>query len=392
MKKNVLVILRNYPLGMNAGDKIRTLNMCMSLSSMGYNVFLLGFYTRNAHRIREEKRSLPKDVKALFFPTIPNRFKLLKLSEFLRALVTYFVCKIYSIDIIQAEMSISATSARFVSRLPLITDFHADAVPEFEMMGYPQSIIEYTKKENVYSLTHSKKIITVSDNLYRNLMEYVRTSAENFVLPTNINIDNFRKITPDTRSQMRKKYNLEDRIVLCYSGGLHKWQCVEETISLVVRLWKMNPNYFFCLYSNDDITPYEDLLMQINGHYLIKGVPNKEIASYLSMIDVGFVLRANDLVNINSSPTKTSEYLAAGAMVVATQYAGDSPKQIQESGCGLVLNDLNPSDEQLVDIDAYIQKYYTSYKENSEKAKSYVTQNRLWTYNESLLKHIYQEL
>lgn len=46
MKKKVLIIHRGYPLGTNAGDKVRTLNMAKSLQRIGFQVFLLGFYTK----------------------------------------------------------------------------------------------------------------------------------------------------------------------------------------------------------------------------------------------------------------------------------------------------------------------------------------------------------
>lgn len=132
-KKNVLVIHRGYPLGVEAGDKIRTLNMVESLRRMGYNVVLLGFFTRGFSFLKEERKTLPKGLKSILLYSLPNRMRLAKLAEFIRAIETFVISKLYSIDVIQAELSASAPCARFVTDIPLITDFHSDLVPELQM-------------------------------------------------------------------------------------------------------------------------------------------------------------------------------------------------------------------------------------------------------------------
>ena len=50
--------------------------------------------------------------------------------------------------------------------------------------------------------------------------------------------------------------HLKERIVLCYLGGLQKWQCVEETLDIFLRLKKKDDRYFLCIYTNDDLTPF----------------------------------------------------------------------------------------------------------------------------------------
>ena len=58
MTKTVLLIHSKYPLGTNAGDKIRTLNMAVSLKRLGYNVIFLGFYTRRIGNRRNRTSSI----------------------------------------------------------------------------------------------------------------------------------------------------------------------------------------------------------------------------------------------------------------------------------------------------------------------------------------------
>lgn len=391
-KKNVLVIHRGYPLGVEAGDKIRTLNMVESLRNMGYNVILLGFFTRGFSLLKEEKKTLPKGLKSILLYSLPNRMRLAKLAEFIRAIETFVISKLYSIDIIQAELSSSAPCARFVTDIPLITDFHSDLVPELEMGGYSPEVIEHAASENRFALKHSDKIIAVSDKLIENLNVYGRINANHFILPCNFNAAPFIDLDPTIRNRLRAQYGINDRIVLCYSGAFRVWQCIKETLEVVIRLIQLNPSYYLCIFTNDDTAPFMDLLKQLDGNYMVKGLGRMDVPAYLSMIDAGFVLRADSLVNINSSPTKTSEYLAAGAMVIATKYAGDAPKQIEESSCGVVFDSLSISDAEISMLNEQLISYAENYKERSAKAKEYVLKNRVWSYNEMKLTDLYNEL
>lgn len=390
--KKILVIHRGYPLGVEAGDKVRTLNMVASLRNMGYRVILLGFFTKGLSRLRKEKKSLPIGLETILLYSLPNRLHLAKLAEWVRAAETYVICKWYGIDVIQAELSASATCARFARGIPLVTDFHSDIVPEVRMDHYPEDVIRHAASENRFALRRSDRTITVSENLWRNLGAYGSMKAPNFILPCNFNAEPFRTLPAGLRAQLRKEHGLTDRIVLCYSGAFRVWQCIEETLDVVIRLRKLNPAYYLCIFTNDDTASYQSRLETLKGNYMVKGLKRAEVPAYLSMTDAGFVLRADSLVNINSSPTKTSEYLAAGAMVIATRYAGDAPKQIEESGCGVVFDDLSISDEEIRRLDERLVEYAGNYALESVRAKTYVFQHRIWASNEKKLKELYRGL
>ena len=58
-------------------------------------------------------------------------------------------------------------------------------------------------------------------------------------------------------------------------------------------------------------------------YYYDKALSPVEVPDYVGMMDGGFLLRDNLILNIVSSPTKISEYIAAGAALICTPYAGD---------------------------------------------------------------------
>ena len=68
-------------------------------------------------------------------------------------------------------------------------------------------------------------------------------------------------------------------------------------------------------------------------------------------------------MNINASPTKIAEYMAVGAMVIATKYSGDAKVLVEDSGYGMILDEIeNISSEMIDELNLKIH----SYKENKE--------------------------
>lgn len=391
MKKNVLVIHHVYPIGQDIGDKIRTMNMIKSLHDIGFNVFFIAFFTKGISRLRTEKKTYKAPSQKVFYIySLPNRMRLNKIAALMRSSIVWFICRLYKIDVIQAELAHGTSCVKFVPNIPVVTDFHSDLVPELKMRNFSKYNLQYAADDNKFALIRSLATITVSSNLYLNLLKYQNVKKPNYILPCNFDSSHFQNIDLYIRNNLRTYYSLEDRIVLCYSGGLYVWQCVDETINLIKLLLQKNPRYYFCLYTCDDTTRIIDMLKPIEGNYMIKSLNKNEVPTYLSIIDVGFVLRDNNLVNINSSPTKTAEYFAAGAMVVATQFSGDAPELISQSGNGVVLKSLHFTDHDIEYLNDQINMYVSDYEINSKNIKDYIFKNRAWAYNEQLLVEVYK--
>ncbi len=391
--KKVLVVFNGYPMDEDAGDKIRVLNMLSSLQAMGLSVIFLAFYKKGFQHKKREKGKVPNGIKSLFVYTLPDRFGLNAIAAWWRAIITNLYVKLLKIDYIQLETSLSASCAMLVGKqIPVITDFHADPVPELRMNNRSTSCIKQAEKDIKYALKRSQKVIAVSDNLVHNLEKYHPFQGASYILPCCFNEQLFPVVDDKTRADLKRSLQLEDKIVLCYLGGTHSWQCIEETLDLFIRLKQLDDRYFLCLYTNGDLSPYTAALDKIKGAYLCQSLPYDKVSLYLSIIDVGFVLRRNSLVNINASPTKTAEYLASGAMVVASQYAGDAPQQIKESGCGFVLNDVHVPEEELTALHEQIQAYVKNKTFFAERARQYAFDKRVWSSNEQELKRMYQDL
>ena len=85
--------------------------------------------------------------------------------------------------------------------------------------------------------------------------------------------------------------------------------------------------------------------------------------------------------------------MAVGAMVIATKYSGDAQTLVEDSGYGMILDEIENIPSEVVDeLDMKIH----SYKENKVNAsaiiKDYVFKNRLWYANEIKLKSLYSNI
>lgn len=396
MKKRILIVYVGFLLGNhNRGDMIRIDNMIKSLQTMGYQVHILGFYNSHFGNLKKEWRWLrSKNIVPHLYYAFPFRFGLLRWSIFMRRLITWVVCRWNSIDVIQLEIASSSNTVAFLKNIPIVVDFHSDLVPELEMDCAKKRYINQAIKDNIYALQRADVVISVSNRLLSNLEKYsVKSISKHYILPCCYDDSIYGRINRDLRAKMRRDLGIEDRIVLCYLGGLSGWQCIDETLDCMTGLLSMDHRYFCCLYTADpNVSKYKAKIEKLKGNILVNPLNHQNIAQYMSVIDVGFVLRTDSLVNMNASPTKTSEYMAAGAMVVTTIYAGDAPQIVKESGCGIVLDDEIINVTKLRQIDRCIKDYISSYDVNSLHAKQYIFETRRWAGNEMKLKEIYNSV
>ena len=140
----------------------------------------------------------------------------------LRAVITWIIVKCNHIELIQLETSLSASCVRYLKKnILVVTDFHADPVPELQMNGRTKSSINRAEKDVCYALSRSQRIIAVSNNLANNLKKYYSYDCPFSILPCSFNSEKFH-IDPAQMIALREKMHLKERIVLCYLGGLQK--------------------------------------------------------------------------------------------------------------------------------------------------------------------------
>ena len=128
-------------------------------------------------------------------------------------------------------------------------------------------------------------------------------------------------IDKEMRLKMRKELGIKDNETLfIYSGGLHKWQKIEDAVSLFVEYSKTHEGKFLIL--TLDKAGAEKLVNEKAGDikdlFIVHSTTNNEVYKYLNAADVAFLLRDNVVLNQVASPTKLAEYMFCGLPIIST--------------------------------------------------------------------------
>lgn len=268
------------------------------------------------------------------------------------------VATAYSVDTIHAETPLCASLARYA--LPgrrLVVDLHGDVTAELRMNGAGNWKRAISERDFEATLQDADTIIAASQAL-RDMCatRLCRKDMPIFVVPCSTSIGQFA-LRNDERLNVRKKLGISDRHVLCYCGGTDVWQCIPETLRIVASIRRLDPRVFFLFMTSGNVKPFQNNLEAVgkeNEDYLVLSLRPEEVPHYLPAADVGFLIRANNPVNAVSSPTKLAEYLAAGVPVITTCFAGDAASIIRDTGCGFVLDSIEPSPDEISWLRQYI--------------------------------------
>ncbi|MCK4793713.1 MAG: glycosyltransferase, partial [Desulfobacteraceae bacterium] len=153
------------------------------------------------------------------------------------------------------------------------------------------------------------------------------------------------------RRQIRKECDFGDNEkVICYSGGLSRWQRVADILSLCCQISKMRENFKF-LFLTQQVNQLRRMILGKKlaaERCVIRSCMPQEVPQYLSAADAGIILRDDIAVNNVASPIKIGEYLGCGLPVILTRGIGDYSEMIGEAGVGVVLDDSGDVARQII--------------------------------------------
>lgn len=143
----------------------------------------------------------------------------------------------------------------------------------------------------------------------------------------------------DPQRVMDKAY---DGKVFTYTGGLSKWQCINQTLQLYKRIEQASGNTTKLLL----LTPEQDKARELVAQY---GIVHAEISfvHYTKLPDIlkdvsfGFVLREDNPVNMVATPTKFANYAANGIIPIYTSCVRDFAKASEGNPYQIVLQNAN---------------------------------------------------
>jgi len=263
-----------------------------------------------------------------------------KASRSIIRLLVRIVIWLWHIELVIAE---SPRAAAICVRLgaPVICDFHGDLVEEMKMTASAAWQIRLSEEDERLACHESVGWMCASHTLQQVLCKRYSVSVPAVAVSCCVDIPRYADYE-GKREEARANLGLNDRWVVCYVGGLAKWQEIPKTLKLVKTMRSREPQVFFLFITRDNASKYASELAAIGKEgkdYRCLSLTHDEVLEILPAADLGVLLRASSPVNLVSSPTKCGEYLASGVPVLTTAYAGDASSVIAETCAGFVLRD-----------------------------------------------------
>lgn len=268
----------------------------------------------------------------------------LPFSEILNGLLLLYILKKINIypDFVRARTEYSTSVAAFVKRyvtFRLIWDARGDAISEFlGLPTYKHWIYGWAKKLKVNAIKRRLAIakkqcdfaLFVSEELQK-CQAGDKLDKRKAVVPCVAANSKFY-FCEELRLEARDKLEImQDEVVLMYSGSLAHWQCIPETVALIVNALRSEKNVRAIVLSPDFQTFGKLFPECLHHRILCASAKFDEVNFYLNASDIGIMLRHENKINWVASPVKFSEYSLSGLLVVmgdAVEQASDYASRI----------------------------------------------------------------
>lgn len=121
----------------------------------------------------------------------------------------------------------------------------------------------------------------------------------------------------------RRERTVKEPLQFCYVGSMSKWQGFEEAIRCFMSVIKQVEARLTVL--TKDIKMAEEICKAYNliDVIEIRSVERDKVFEYLDVMDFGFLVRNDNVINRTASPVKFAEYVARGVTPIITRFVGD---------------------------------------------------------------------
>jgi hypothetical protein len=183
-------------------------------------------------------------------------------------------------------------------------------------------ILKFVNKSTRKLIHHCRGFLAVSSTLIEymeNKYEINKKEKEFFLIPCgNYGVIKDFNERLYYRGIWRKKLGIkDDEIVFVYSGGISKWQMVDETIQFLLEIIQTNEKFKACIFSGQ-IEEFKKKMGSFSNsnNVILKSLKSTEVPLALTACDIGIILRENNLTNKVAFPTKFADYLEGGLHVI----------------------------------------------------------------------------
>ena len=238
-----------------------------------------------------------------------------------------------------------------------LQDIFPDSLVNAKMTSKGSLIWKIGRKIEDFTYRSADKIIVISEDFKRNIMEKGVPEEKIEIIPNWINTDT---VYPVDRQDniLFERYGLDrDKFYICYSGNLGHSQNLKLLISVAEEIQIAMPDVMFVLIGEGAAKKDLELLVQkkkLKNIVILPFQPYRDIAHVFSLGDVGLIISKSGIGG-SSVPSKTWGIMAARRPILAS-FDKDSElaKVISKTDSGIVVE--AGSKEQFIDALGKIRK------------------------------------
>lgn len=335
-----------------SGEMKRIMNINNDVAAiLGNTVIEVEFYSlRYYNYVKKEGHfTLSNNVNRKHY--IPNLERLGFLNDIWCSLATlYIIAKYqpaYYLEEWKLPRGIQKIKSIFGSKTRIGLDLHGAAPEEFEYsFGKKNRFLDNQEKR---SIRQADFIICQSDEMKRHLINKHKFNGNDIaVYRCGVDTTIFR-YSSEYRNEIREKLGLHDNeILFVYSGGMHKWQKVSDTLKFYHSFHEKYPRSRLMVLTKDvdELNKIIEVanISEIKSTLIVRSLNYTDVPAYLCAADASFLLRDNVVMNQVASPTKLAEYMACGLPVLSTKVAD---KWIDIDGKDFVIDIENKSIDEI---------------------------------------------
>lgn len=252
------------------------------------------------------------------------------ISRLIMNLFYVFLAIRYQPTCIIGEMVIPYNNLWLIKKLfpkiKIVFDVHGALAEEADYQGKGEDVVNRYRILEQKEINNVHYLICQSNEMKKYLVDkYGADPHKICIFRCGVDTSIFN-INEAARIKIRQELIIDDNVTLfCYSGGLHPWQRVDDSLTIFERYHRGNPNSKMLVLTGDrnglQKLLYELKIDNKDNHIISKTLPFDQVSNYLNACDVAFLLRHNHAMNAVASPTKLAEYMSCGLPVITSDVA-----------------------------------------------------------------------
>ena len=217
----------------------------------------------------------------------------------------------------------------------LVYDIYPDALAKNNIISHSSWLYKFWEKTNQAVYRKAKKIFTLSEAMAKAMKVPNNYRSKLKVVPVWTNNTFFKEIAVE-ENEFMKKYELQNKFIVSYSGNLGKTHPVEKLVELAKNLIEEKDILFLIIGEGDKKKQLIEKQKQLNlpNLKILDFQPTELFPHVLAAAQIGVVTLESDAADL-SVPSKTYNLMSAGKPILSiANKSSELAKIILNNGIG----------------------------------------------------------